>query len=309
MRMLSALRTIGKQWLVRGGVFLIVLGFILNALRPQTSQAFVAGTPGRLLLAPATGTMSTGQDFTVKVQMNSAGQAISAVQFRITYPGTDLQAVSITGNPALTSANWSFPFSEIKTQGGNTTIELMALNSSTTGYTAAAGTDLATIVFRANTAFSNKAVTFDQTISSILKKSDASDILGGFTNGTYSASGGAVAPTPTPTPTPIPPTPTPPIGGTTATPTPTPTPTPTAVPVTDGTTTTSTTTTSTTDTSTTTTTTGTTGQPEVTQPIPVTASTSQILAIMGAGVALLLTGAYAVFHGRKTKIEVPPPQV
>jgi hypothetical protein len=106
-------------------------------------------------------------------------------------------------------------------------VDIMGLSSAAAGYSQSGDVELATITFRASSAFSNKALSFSQSQSQILKKSDASDILGSVGTATVTATGastGTITPSPTPAATPTPaasPTPTPASGGTTASPTPT----------------------------------------------------------------------------------------
>jgi hypothetical protein len=250
------------------GVFTAILGW---ALVPAP-KAYVQGGVGKFYLQPATGTMTTGTNFAVDVMMNTGGRVISASTFRVVYTGSDLQVVSIDLNTAL--SGWSVFYSGSPTSAGQTQIELMAGNTTTTGYSTATDVKIATITLRANAAFSNKALTFDLTQTQMLLKSDGvTDILGTATGGSYSATGGAAAPvaTPTPTPTPTPdlsatPTPTP-----TATPTPgagaTPTPTP-DVGIGGGETT----------------------QPVATQQQPVSGSAQNLAFVMIAGIILLASG-------------------
>lgn len=208
----------------------LALGLAVVSATP--AHAYVTGGPAGLKLNPTSATGTTGQNFTMKVMFTTGGQAISGVAARLTYnvPSTpDLEVVSVTPNAAL---GWSFPVQSAAVSAGKMNVDIMGLTSSAAGYSGTGDIELATITFRASSAFSNKALTFDQSQSQILKKSDAADILGSVGTGTVTATGGSVNPiTPSPTPavTPTPaaaasPTPTPAAGGTT-TPSPTPTPT------------------------------------------------------------------------------------
>lgn len=182
------------------------------ALTVNSTHAYVQGGPAALKVSPTSSSATTGQNFTIKVMFTTGGQAITGVAARLTYnvpASNDLEVVSVTPNSAL---GWSFPVQSSSISGGKMNIDIMGLTSSTTGYTGSGDVELATITLRATSAFSNKALSFDQSQSQILKKSDASDILGSLGTATITAAGGSVAattPSPTPTPTPAVATPTP----------------------------------------------------------------------------------------------------
>ncbi|MBI2404831.1 hypothetical protein HYV22_01475 [Candidatus Gottesmanbacteria bacterium] len=191
------------------------------------ARAFNASGSGKVGLSPATSTLQTGTETPVDIIFNTANTAISGISIRLTFsvPATpDLQVVRV--QPASLDG-WTFNVNKIYTSGGKTTVDLMALNGTVAGYANNADTKLATITFKATAAFSGKAVTFDQTQTKMLKKSDASDILGTLGNGTYNATGATIQTTITPTATPtLTPTPTQSQQQQNTTPTPTPTPTP-----------------------------------------------------------------------------------
>lgn len=208
------------------GFFVIVIG-IVAVFWSHPVSAYVSGGVGRIGLSPGSATWQTGQNVSVDVFFNTANVPISGVSARLRFSGTDLSVVSVATAPL---SGWSFPVSTAQTASGVTTIDLMAINISTTGYSTSADTKFATITFRPLSSFSGKAVTFDQNQTKMLRKSDAADIAGTLVNGSYTASGDTVQPTPTPTPTPAPtPTPTPGGGGTGGPDNPIPTPTPTPI--------------------------------------------------------------------------------
>lgn len=196
---------------------ILFTGYLHSAL------AYTSGGVGKILVSPNSSTFQTGQTATIDVLFNSSGIAISGVSVRLTFsvPSTpDLQVIQIQPNTAL--SGWSFPIVSTDTSSGKTTIDIMALNSTTTGYTTNTNTKLATISVKALAPFSAKAISFDQTQTKMLRKSDAADIAGTLTNGSYNASGNSINPTATPTNTPT----NTPVPTATNTPTPTPTPTP-----------------------------------------------------------------------------------
>ncbi len=279
----------------------LVVALSFAHLSLTAAQAYVAGGVAKMTLNPSSSTATTGQQFTVQVKLNTGGQTVSGLSARITYPvpaTPDLEVVSIAPNNNL---GFSFPFTPSSSvSNGKMMIDMAAV--STTGVTNADAV-LATITFRANTAFSNKALTFDQSQSMVMRKSDAADILGTLTGGTVTASGGnvtpstppAASPTPTPTtstavtPTPTPKaTPTPTTASTLTTPTPTPT---------------SSTGGSTTDTSATggvggsnTTDTRTTATTQ-TQPLPVSGSAAVTFGLLGVGFMMVLSAVFLKTRG------------
>ncbi len=166
-----------------------------------TVVASVAGGAGSMSLSPANATIPVGTSQNVNILFNTAGVAVSGVQvvlkFTVANPA-DLQA-TVQTNSALADSGWTFPVKNVTTSGSQVTIEIMGLNTSTTGYTNTANTTLATISFQALGTFTNKAVTFDAALTKMLRKDNADDMLGSPSNGAYSTSGVANTPTNTPT--------------------------------------------------------------------------------------------------------------
>jgi len=180
------------------GTFILLL-ITTGLVYPLPAQAYVSGGAGKLSLSPASATFQTGQSSTVDI-LYSNNVVISGIAVRLTFSvpsSLDLKVESVQPNTAL--SGWSFPVSSTLTSSGTTTIDLMALNSTTTGAAISTNTKLATITFKALAPFTAKAVQFDTTQTKMLKKVDASDILGTVTNGLYNASG-SVVPTETPVP-------------------------------------------------------------------------------------------------------------
>lgn len=171
---------------------------------PTSVEASVSGGAGSMSLSPANATIPVNTSQNVNILFNTAGVAISGIQvvlkFTVANPA-DLTA-TVQTNSALADSGWTFPVKNVTTSGTQTTIELMGLNTSTTGYTSSGNATLATITFSAVSPFTNKAVTFDAALTKMLKKSDASDMLGTPSNAAYSTSGTANTPTSTPTGTP-----------------------------------------------------------------------------------------------------------
>lgn len=165
----------------------------------SSAHAAVAGGAGRILLNPANTTLPIGTATPVDIMFNTANVPVSGVQvvatFTVANP-VDLTA-TIQTNSILSDDGWSFPIKTVTTTGNTTTIQIMALNLNADGYAVNTNTKLATITFTSAHTFTNKAVVFDQTLTKILKKSDASDIAAIPANGGYSTSGSANTPTPT----------------------------------------------------------------------------------------------------------------
>ncbi len=192
-------------------IFCAILAITLAGMfcvAPPKTYATVTGGAGKILLSPANTTLPIGTTTSVDLLFNTANIAVSGVQavlsFTVASP-VDLQA-TIQVNTALSDAGWSFPIKTVTTTGTTTTIELMALNLNAEGYAVNTDTKLATLVFTSQHPFSNKAVLFDQSLTKLLKKSDATDFFGIPSNGGYSTSGVASTPTqivnsPTSTPT------------------------------------------------------------------------------------------------------------
>ena len=200
-------------------ILILVSGIFL--LLPGKTFAFVSGTTGKIGLSPNVAALQTGTPTAVNVTFNTGNVAISSLQVVATFPVTngDLQA-TVQPNSTLTNNGWTFAINKVTASGSTTTISLMALNVGGSGYSTNTNTTLATISFTANSAFTGKVVTLSQSQTEMLKKSDASDMAGSLTNGTYTATGSTInTPTPTQTnaPTPTPTT----AAGSTSTPTPT----------------------------------------------------------------------------------------
>lgn len=150
----------------------------------SNSYGFVSGGSGKIFLAPDEISFQTGTTQSVNLVVNSNGQAISGVAARINVPGaTDIEVVKIS--PA-SIPGWTFPVMHASPEENQLTIDILALNTSTSGYATTSDTTLVSIEMRSLTAFSNKQANFDQTKTKMLKKSDAGDIVG--TLGTVSLS-------------------------------------------------------------------------------------------------------------------------
>lgn len=171
---------------------------------PGSVEASVSGGAGSMSLSPANATIPVGTSQNINILFNTAGVAVSGVQVVLTFTvanPADMTA-TVQTNSALADSGWTFPVKTVTTSGSQTKIEIMGLNTSTAGYTSSGNATLATVTFTAVSSFTNKAVTFDSALTKMLKKSDASDMLGTPSNGAYSTSGTANTPTNTPTGTP-----------------------------------------------------------------------------------------------------------
>lgn len=168
------------------------------------AQAVVSGGTGTIKLSPQSATISVGQEQAIDMTINTAGTAISGIAARLTIPvsGNDAQITAVSGNTDLAGSGWSFPIATYTTESGTTTIDIMAINSTVNGYSVSSDTKIATIKLKANSAFSDKALSFDTGMTKMLKKSDGSDMAAAPTNGNYSTGTGGTTLTPTATSTP-----------------------------------------------------------------------------------------------------------
>lgn len=197
-------------WNILSTIVFVLVGFLFSL---QPAQAVVSGGPASLTLVPNSVSATTGQNFTIDVALNTGGQAISGTAMRINYPVSsplDLEVVSISPNSSL---GWTFPVQTTSVGSGNMNIDIMGLTSSPTGFTSNGSQTIATITLRATSSFANKQLTFNAANSQVMRKSDASDILGTIGTATITASGGTVTPVtspePSPTTDPVSPTPDP----------------------------------------------------------------------------------------------------
>ncbi len=171
--------------------YLLVTGFFSYILFSQTipSHAYVGGGVGKVLLNPPTSNWQAGQTVTVDVLFNSTNVVISGLQTKITFPvvANDLEVISVTPNTAL--SGWTFPIATHQTSGGVTNIEIMGLNISPTGFATNTNTLFAQLTLKPKYGFTAKPFQFDQPLSKMLRKSDATDILGTTANGSYNNTG------------------------------------------------------------------------------------------------------------------------
>jgi hypothetical protein len=185
-------------------LIVLTLVFTLLSVVIHPSYAVVSGGTGKVILTPQAATLPVGSSQNIVLHINTAGTAVSSISIRATFPvsSNDLEVISITPNNDLVALGWTFPIKTATTVGGTTTIDIGALNFTTTGYQTSTDVPLATIAFRANNAFATKTLTFDTGETKMLKKIDSTDILGAPTNGSYAAGGtGGATSTPTVTPT------------------------------------------------------------------------------------------------------------
>lgn len=221
----------------------LAAGVVLVGQRQEIAPK--ASTPGGtayISLNPTTKTVNPGETFPVQINFTTGGAAISAITAQIDYDYTGSEpplVAGITPNPALTQdGDWSFPIKIVTVENGHVTIRIAAVNVTQTGYNNLGETLFATLNFSAsNTVTGSITALFDATQSKITRKDTAEDILMmPSSTGTYIVAAGD-SPTATPTPPGENPTatPTPPSYYPTATPTPrygyssTATPTPPAV--------------------------------------------------------------------------------
>ncbi len=165
---------------------IIVVGFLLSA-----SCTYAAD----LLIAPATGSYSVGQTFTVAVRVSPAGSSINAVEAGLKFNPAVLSVVSISKDGSVFSLWTTEPaFSNTAgtvTFGGGSPAPFTAQSNllSITFRTVAAGAGALTV--------GNASV--------LAADGRGTDVYKNGSSGSYTVAAGAVPPpTPTPTPTPTP---------------------------------------------------------------------------------------------------------
>lgn len=177
----------------------IFIIFFIFSLTKGHVNAYSAGKPGSVTLSPTTGSWSTGQSADITIVAQSGGTAISGFAVRVVIPvvSSDIEVTGV--DKSATFTDWTFPVKAVNVNGSNINVDIMAINPSVTGGTLAAGTAVAVIHIMPKKAFSAKPFTFDQSVSVMYKKDDASDILGSLGTGSYGASGQSINPTTAPT--------------------------------------------------------------------------------------------------------------
>ncbi len=202
--------------------------FLVRQRQDIRKQASVPGGQATVSVSPATETHPVGESFPVTIKFNSAGIFVATIATRLQYSNTTASQVAASNiqiSDALLTGDWMCPVKTVTTEGDMVNIDIACANTSPTGFSSSADTDLATFNLVANqTPATNPVVlSFDPTQSKIKTKADGQDILLIPTStGSYTISGGA-SPSPTPTPPGGSPTPTP-TPGVDSSPTPTPTP-------------------------------------------------------------------------------------
>ena len=212
-----------------GGAALVSLIVVFSWLwATGRIKPFAAGTGGSISLSPSSGTITVGQNLTVSILANSAGQEVTGVDIRyLHYNTSDFELQGQVQKGSL--------FSNYSTASDTTagTISISGTISGGEAQKAVSGV-LATMTFKA-LKVSTTQLTFDYDPANPTKTTDTNmvrddgagnigDILEQVTGGTYTLQAAVAAPAPTATPTPTPVSAPAPPGGRMPTPTPTPTP-------------------------------------------------------------------------------------
>lgn len=190
------------------GVGGIVTGALL--LRKNTELREKAAVPGgraSVSLLPSSGSFNVGDSFPVSVYFNTDGIPVSVVAVRVTYSYTGASpavvADNVTINPTISgSPDWSCPNSDVTQAAGKVNIDVECSNVSATGFSSTTDTLLATfnLDIESTPTTSPFTISFDQSLSKILQKSNGQDVLALPTSTGSYAVGGA-GPTATLTPT------------------------------------------------------------------------------------------------------------
>ena len=207
-----------------GGVALVILiAVFVWLISSGRIKPFAAGAGGSISLSPSSGTITVGQNLTVSIIANSAGQEVTGVDVRfLHYNPSDLE---LQGQIQKGSIFSSYSTASVDTNTGMISISGTIAGGET--QKAISGV-LATMTFKALKVGTTQ-LNFDYDPANPQKTTDTnmvqndgsgniSDILEQATGGTYTLQA-AVVVAPTPTPTSVAP-----PGGGSRTPTPTPTP-------------------------------------------------------------------------------------
>ncbi len=186
------------------------VGYTSDVTRNLTPTSVTIGVVDEPLirLAPASDVKGIGTIFPVEIKFTTGagGKKISSVTGRLTYTfsggSPELEVVDAAGNVAskisqnasLDSGDWDFPVNNVTRSGGKVTLELAAVNTSTSGFSGTEEMSLATIYFKgvATPALNPVEVSFDMTDTKMLTKEDPpQDILESATGGSYFLGTGA----------------------------------------------------------------------------------------------------------------------
>src|SRR3989344_1324312 len=166
------------------------VGFTSDVTRNLTPTTVTIGAVDEPLirLAPASVVKALNTIFPVDINFTTGagGKKISSVTARLTYDFTggspELDVVDASGNVAskisqstiLDSGDWDFPVNSVSRSAGKVTIDLAAVNTSTSGFASSSETTLATIYFKGTSAPASNPVeiTFSTTDTKMLTKED-----------------------------------------------------------------------------------------------------------------------------------------
>ena len=180
------------------------VGFTSDVTRNLTPTTVTIGAVDEPLirLAPASDVKALNTIFPVDINFTTGagGKKISSVTARLTYDFTggspELDVVDASGNVAskisqstiLDSGDWDFPVNSVSRSAGKVTIDLAAVNTSTSGFASSSETTLATIYFKGTSAPASNPVevTFSTTDTKMLTKEDPPvNILTKMQGGSY----------------------------------------------------------------------------------------------------------------------------
>ena len=180
------------------------VGFTSDVTRNLTPTTVTVGVVDEPLirLAPASDVKALGTIFPVEIKFTtgSSGKKISSVTARLTYNfsggSPELEVVDASGTVAskisqsvsLDSGDWDFPVNSVSRSSGKVTIDLAAVNTSTSGFSSSAETTLATIYFKGTSVPASNPVeiTFSTTDTKMFTKEDPPvNILSKMQGGSY----------------------------------------------------------------------------------------------------------------------------
>ncbi|MGD0284340.1 MAG: hypothetical protein ABSB12_01970 [Candidatus Saccharimonadales bacterium] len=154
-----------------------------------------AAAGAQLYLAPASQSVTNGNNLTLSIDINTNGSSVNAIQSIFSYSATDYSLVSITPGTSFSSfpttqASGSIQFTAGTTSSvtGTQTVAIVILRAINTGTSAMT---LTNVLCSASNNFSNCSAAYDSTTSD----NDLSSVTGG----SYSVIAPVSNPTPTPT--------------------------------------------------------------------------------------------------------------
>lgn len=185
---------------ILAGILLIF--YYYNRPKVELGQAATPGGVGEVWLDPSGVEISGGETQQVTVYMKTGdtdleAEYISSIALRMTITNmtgmeiTDAAGVAVNqltpDSDLLLTGNWSFPINSVTRNGSDVTIDLAAINTSTTGFKNYTGQAIATFYITASEGVTaTNSFVFDLTESKMMTKQEpVTDILNNPVTATY----------------------------------------------------------------------------------------------------------------------------